>query len=156
MFNYDPMTMMKNMMINREYCTRHASRALKAFKASSRLQPFIFDKTMILPESTNAHCFQIKMPVGTRVLIVSFSIAPDHMGNRIQYGEINADKPPSTMEILLLDVFDDYYETLGYNDDIRSFHWKQSFSDDGFEKIIDEFIRIRNIINGPVENTSAK
>jgi len=123
-------------------CTTHAQRALRAFKASPKLKPFIDDGTMILPERTNDYNFVIEMPVDKRVLDVSFAIAPDRMGNRNKY------QPPSTMEILLRNVFDEYEYTLGYDGDIRSFLWEESFSDNGFEQIINEFIRIRNIING--------
>ena len=144
------MSSMAKIMEGMEICTIHARRALHAFKLSPRLKPFIDNGSIILPNQTSDFCFVINMPVGTRVLKVSFSIAPDRMGNRCERGEISRHKPPSTMEILLRSVLEEFETDLGYNDDICSFEWDQSYTDDGFEKIIDEFIRIRNIINGDV------
>lgn len=143
---------MQKMEAGLNICTTHAQRALRAFKLSPKLKPFIDNGSIILPNQTAWFSFVINMPMGTRILKVSFAIAPDRGGNRYEMGEISIHKPPSTMEILLRGIFDDdeFYTDLGYNDDICSFDWNQSYSDDGFEKIIDEFIRIRNIINGDV------
>lgn len=142
---------MFNMMKDIEMCTNQSNRALRALKTSYMLKPFFNDKTMILPESTNSPCFKIKMPVGTNELIVSFAFAPDRQGNQ----GTSAKNPPSMMEIFLLNVPDEFYTTLDYNGDIRSFEWDQSnagVDDDGFEEIIDELIRIRNILNAQVKN----
>jgi hypothetical protein len=144
------MSSMMKMMEGIEICTTHARRALRAFILSPKLKPFIDNGSIILPNQTSGFCIVINMPVGSRVLEVSVSIAPDRMGNRCEMGEISRHKPPSTMEILLQSVLKEFKTDLGYDNDIRSFEWDQSYSDDGFEKIIDEFIRIRNIINGDV------
>ena len=141
------MDMMMDMKRGMMLCTSHAKRALNAFNNSTKLKPFIDNGSMILPKTADFYNFVINMPVGSRVLKVSFSIAPDRGGNRYEMGEISESKPPSTMEILLRDVFDEYFEDLGYDGDIRSFSWNVSLSDDGFEEIIDEFLRILNIIN---------
>jgi hypothetical protein len=142
----------KNMKINMEHgiriCSNHAQRALRAFKVSPKLKQFIDDGTIILPETTDYYNFLIKISINGNVLPISFAIAPDRCGNRYELDEISEINPPSTMETLLGNGFDEVYEALGYYDDIRSFDWNQNFYDDGFEKIIDEFIRIRNIING--------
>ena len=142
---------MFNMMNDIEMCTNQSKRVLQALKTNWLLNAkgFIADGTIILPESTNSHCFKIKMPVGTNELIVSFAFAPDRQDNR----GTSAKNPPSTMELFLQNVPDEFYTALGYNGDICSFKWERlDAEDDGCEKIIDELIRIRNIINPQVTN----
>ena len=131
------------------YCEMHAKRALVAFKNSSRLA----NMGIILPNSTNRWCIKIRMPVGTRTLNVSFSIAPDRCGNRAEFNEVGPNRPPSTMEILLENDerdFSDLDSHLGYNQDVESFGWSSDprADEDGFADVIDEIVRLRAVLDG--------
>jgi hypothetical protein len=142
---------MRNFDISKRACQEHALKALVAFRSSPRIKS-MGDK-IALPTSTSGWCVKIQMLVGERKLGVSFSIAPDRMGNRAEYDEIGPGKPPSTMEILLMDSvgdFSDLDRQLGYYDDIQSFGWDKTpgAAEGGFSEVIDELVRLRAVLDG--------
>jgi len=142
---------MKNFLLSEKACNEHAVRALVAFRNSPRISAM--GSKIILPASTTGWCVKMKMPVGERTLGVSFSIAPDRCGNRAEFNEIGPGKPPSTMEILLMDSdgdFSDLDSDLDYNDDIQSFGWDKTpgAAEGGFAEVIDELVRLRAVLDG--------
>ena len=132
--------------------------ALIAFRSSPRIRA-MGDK-IILPRSTAGWCVKIEMPVAERILGVSFSISPDRCGNRAELDEIGPGRPPSTMEILLMDSvgdFSDLDRMLGYHDDIRSFYWDKTpgAPEGGFAEVIDELVRLRAVLDGNISDELA-
>jgi len=147
---------MKNFELSRTACLEHAVKALIAFRSSPRIRA-MGDK-IILPPSTAGWCVKIKMLVGERTLGVSFSISPDRCGNRAEFDEIGPGKPPSTMEILLMDSIGDFSDLdrqLGY--DILSFNWDNTpgAPEGGFAEVIDELVRLRAVLDGDLSSSLA-
>ena len=149
---------MMNFMRAKEACQKQAGKALNAFGRSPRIHD-MGDK-IILPPSTAGWCVKIKMPVAERTLGVSFSISPDRCGNRAEFDEIGPGRPPSTMEILLMDSVGDFSDLdrhLGFNGDIRSFDWDSTTGapDGGFAEVIDELVRLRAVLDGDLSASLA-
>ena len=147
---------MMNFMIAKEACKKQAGKALNAFGRSSRIHA-MGDK-IVLPDEIAGWCVKMKMPIGERTLGVSFSISPDRCGN--QADDIGPDKPPSTLEILLMGSdgdFSDLDRHLGFNGDIRDFHWDATpgAPEGGFAEVIDELVRIRAVLDGDLSASLA-
>ncbi len=147
---------MMNFMVAKEACQKQAGKALNAFGRSSRIHA-MGDK-IVLPDEISGWCVKMKMPVGERTLGVSFSISPDRCGN--QADDIGPNKPPSTMEILLMGSVGDFSDLdrhLGFNGDIRDFHWDATpgAPEGGFAEVIDELVRIRAVLDGDLSASLA-
>jgi hypothetical protein len=144
---------MRHFMRSKGACKEHAVKALIAFRRSPRIRAM--REKIILPDEIAGWCVKMKMPVGERTLGVSFSISPDRMGNRSEFGEIGPEKPPSTSEIILMGSvgdFSDLDKHLGYDGDIRSFGWDSTpgAPEGGFAEVIDELVRLRAVLDGIV------
>ena len=139
---------MRHFMRSKGACNEHAVKALIAFRRSPRM-----GEKIILPDSTAGWCVKIKMPIGGRILGISLAISPDRMRNRSEFGEIGPGRPPSTLEIILMESVGDFSHLdkhLGYDGDIRTFDWDATpgAPEGGFAEVIDELVRLRAVLDG--------
>lgn len=137
------------------YCSAQARRASIAIRASVRVRHLIESGMLTVPEA-DEHCFQMTISRGSGKFTASFAVSPDRMGNRRMDG-VGASKPPSTLEIYLMDFVGDFSDVdakFGYDGDVRDFSWNSTprAPEGGFAEVIDEIVRLCTILGAPVSS----
>ena len=131
-----------------------------AILETERLDPFLKNGTLSIAGSTTIgeDLVIILRGIDGREVVLSIVMPPNNVGNRAVYGEVYLNKHtrlkgnPSTIEMLVVSPteelivlvpgwYKEYYAT------VMTFHRDDSQIEYGFSRIIDEIIKIYNIIN---------
>jgi hypothetical protein len=127
-------------------CTEHAILCKDACINSDRLKPLIEKGELYFPKSVDHYCFQFSVLVKTETIVVSCSIPSHRCGNRIEYNEISDTKRPSFVEFLIIISPSKLDDKLKYDGDIRSFNLTNTYPENGFKGVIDEILRIHDVM----------
>lgn len=138
-------------------CTKMLIFLYTSIKETVRLQSFFENGTLSFEDSNNNNIyefFQMTISDGKdKKVVLSIMVSYGRCGNIAEDGDTYFNNHtkltgnPKTIDILIVSADVDIEKSLEYNGDIKTFYRNDSIDENGFNVLIDEIIRIHNIVN---------